>query len=28
LKLRARYSAASLVCLASNTYVLIGDLSA
>lgn len=28
LKLRARYSAASLVCLASNTYLLIGDLVA
>ncbi len=28
LKLRARYSAATLVCLASNTYVLVGDLSA
>ena len=28
LKLRARYSAASLVCLSSNTYLLIGDLSA
>lgn len=28
LKLRARYSAASLICTASNTYVLVGDLSA
>lgn len=28
LKLRARYSAATLVCLTSNTYVLVGDLSA
>jgi hypothetical protein len=28
LKLRARYSAATLVCLASNTYVLVGDLIA
>ena len=28
LKLRARYSAASLICLSSNTYVLVGDLSA
>jgi hypothetical protein len=28
LKLRARYSAATLVCTASNTYVLVGDLSA
>jgi hypothetical protein len=28
LKLRARYSAATLVCLSSNNYVLIGDLSA
>jgi len=28
LKLRARYSAASLVCTASDTYLLVGDLSA
>jgi hypothetical protein len=28
LKLRARYSAATLVCLSSNTYILVGDLSA
>jgi hypothetical protein len=28
LKLRARYSAATLVCTASDTYVLVGDLSA
>lgn len=28
LKLRARYSAATLVCLSSNTYLLSGDLSA
>lgn len=28
LKLRQRYSAASLICTASNTYVLVGDLSA
>jgi hypothetical protein len=28
LKLRARYSAATLVCTASNTYVLVGDLNA
>ncbi len=28
LNLRARYSAATLVCTASNTYVLVGDLSA
>jgi hypothetical protein len=28
LKLRARYSAATLICLASNTYLLVGDLSA
>jgi hypothetical protein len=28
LKLRARYSASTLVCTASNTYVLVGDLSA
>lgn len=28
LKLRARYSAATLVCLSSNTYLLVGDLSA
>jgi len=27
-KLRARYSAATLVCLSSNNYILIGDLSA
>jgi hypothetical protein len=26
--LRARYSAATLVCLSSNTYILSGDLSA
>jgi hypothetical protein len=28
LKLRARYSAATLVCLSSNTYILVGDLIA
>jgi hypothetical protein len=28
LKLRARYSAATLVCLSSNNYILVGDLSA
>jgi hypothetical protein len=28
LKLRERYSAATLVCTASNTYVLVGDLIA
>jgi hypothetical protein len=28
LKLRARYAAATLVCLSSNTYILVGDLSA
>jgi hypothetical protein len=28
LKLRTRYSAASLFCIATNSYVLIGDLSA
>lgn len=28
LKLRAQYSAATLYCTASNTYILIGDLSA
>lgn len=28
LKLRARYSSATLVCLSSNTYILVGDLSA
>jgi hypothetical protein len=28
LKLRARYSAATLVCLSSNVYLLVGDLSA
>jgi hypothetical protein len=28
LKFRARYSAASLFCVDSNSYVLIGDLSA
>ena len=28
LKLRAQYSAASLICLATNTYLLVGDLSA
>jgi hypothetical protein len=28
LKLRARYSAASLVCISSNNYILVGDLSA
>jgi hypothetical protein len=28
LKLRARYSAATLLCIASNTYILSGDLSA
>lgn len=27
-KLRARYSGATLLCLASNDYVLIGDLAA
>jgi hypothetical protein len=27
LKLRARYSAASLFCISTNNYVLIGDLS-
>lgn len=28
LKLRAQYSAASLVCVSANTYVLVGDLTA
>jgi len=28
LKLRAQYSTATLICTASNTYVLAGDLSA
>lgn len=28
LRLRARYSSASLICLSANTYVLVGDLSA
>jgi hypothetical protein len=28
LKLRARYSAATLVCLSTNNYLLVGDLSA
>jgi hypothetical protein len=28
LKLRARYSAATLVCTATDTYLLVGDLSA
>ena len=28
LKLRARYSSATLVCLSSNNYLLIGDLNA
>jgi plastocyanin len=28
LKLRARYSAATLLCIGTNSYVLIGDLSA
>ena len=28
LKLRAQYSAATLICTASNTYVLAGDLAA
>lgn len=28
LKFRARYSAASLICLFANAYLLIGDLSA
>ena len=28
LKLRARYSAATLICLSTNTYLLVGDLSA
>lgn len=28
LKLRAQYSAASIVCVATNTYILIGDLAA
>lgn len=28
LKLRAQYSAATLVCTATNTYLLVGDLSA
>lgn len=28
LKLRAQYSAGTVLCLASNTYVLVGDLSA
>lgn len=28
LKTRAQYSAASLICLASDTYVLVGDLAA
>ena len=28
LKLRAQYSAATLICTATNTYLLVGDLSA
>jgi hypothetical protein len=28
LNLRARYSAATIVCRASNTYLVVGDLSA
>jgi hypothetical protein len=28
LKLRAQYSTASLVCLAADTYLLVGDLAA
>jgi hypothetical protein len=28
LKLRAQYSAATVYCTASNTYVVVGDLSA
>jgi hypothetical protein len=28
LKLRAQYSAASIVCVASNVYYVVGDLSA
>jgi hypothetical protein len=28
LKLRARYAAATLICLSSNNYILVGDLSA
>jgi hypothetical protein len=28
LKLRARYSAATVLCVATDTYVLLGDLSA
>lgn len=28
LKIRARYGAATLLCVGSNTYVLLGDLSA
>ena len=28
LKLRAQYSAATLICTASNTYILVGDLAA
>jgi hypothetical protein len=28
LKLRARYSAATLLCVAADTYVLLGDLKA
>ena len=27
LKLRAQYSAATLICLSANTYLLVGDLS-
>lgn len=27
LKLRAQYSAATLICLSTNTYILIGDLA-
>ena len=28
LKLRAQYSAATLICLGSNDYILLGDLAA
>jgi hypothetical protein len=28
LKFRAQYSSATLICTASNTYLLVGDLSA
>jgi len=28
LKLRAQYSAATLLCVGADTYVLLGDLSA